>query len=1263
MILLALPIVQTGIAKYVTQSLNNEFNTNINIDCIHLTFGGNVKLNGIYVEDYKKDTLFYINGLSTSIVSFRKAIDGKLAFGKINMQGLVFNLKTYKGENHTNLDVFVEKLEAGDTTASKDPFLLTSSKIALNDGRFRLIDENLDTPKILDFYELNSEILDFKIHGPNVTTHIEELAFMAKNNQRVENLEADFSYSKTKMSFDNLTIKTPLSQLNGHLVFTYDRKDFADFLNKVKVQAVFDNSIVNFSEINRFYNEFGENEAATFKTSISGYLNNMTASGLEMISENSHIKGNFNFKNLFTSSNPFSLHANIGNISSNYQSLKSLLPNLLGKNLPSSLEKLGQFNINGTAYITENSIDGQLNLRTEIGYAYTDLLLTDIGDIDNASYKGYLSFEDFDIGNFINDPTLGKVSLAAEVDGIGFTRKTLNTKIDGTVYDLEYNKYRYKDLDVSGILQNQLFNGVLVTNDQNLQMNFTGLADFSNANNRFDFKAEVIYADLNKLNFVKRDAISIFKGEIEFNIEGNTLDDMAGEINFENTNYINQNDSYFFDDFQVTSVFKDSLRVIEINSPDIITGYVKGNFKVKEVGKVLENSIGSIYTNYSPHKVSKGQVLDFDFKIYNKIVDVFFPEIEFGKNTFIRGKIVADEGDFKLTFKSPTINAKGTIFDNIQLQVDNKNPLFNTYMEVSRIKNKYYDIEEFNLINATIKDTLFFRTEFKGGEKFDDSYNLNFYHTFNDKQQSVIGLKTSDVSFKGNTWMLNEEGNTQNRVIFNRSVDSVLVENITMSHKNERINLKGVFADSTFKDIELSFKQVSLNKITPAIDSLQLNGIVDGELSIFQRNSNYFPSSNLVIKDFNINAYDLGDLEVGIIGNENLTSYLVNVQFINDQLESFRMMGDLTFDEKKQAILNLDATLRNFNLSPFSPLGEDVISKIRGYVTGDARITGPLSNPSVNGLLTLNQAGLTIPYLNVDVALGESSRINLLNQTFEFDNIQLTDTKYKTRASLNGMMTHNNFTDWFMDLELDTRNSRFLVLDTEESDDELYYGTGFVNGQATLSGPVDALTISVDGATGAGTSLKIPISDVATIGDDSFITFVDKHAEKDNDGRVLQDIKGLELNFELSVTPDAEVEIVLDKKSGSTLKGSGEGILLMEINTKGKFNMWGDFVTYSGEYNFKYGGLIDKRFKVLPGGSISWEGDPLTASLSNMEAVYSLNANPALLLENPQYNKKIETEVVIHLEGQLMQPETVFDIRFPDTNPVVASELNYRLED
>jgi hypothetical protein len=46
---------------------------------------------------------------------------------------------------------------------------------------------------------------------------------------------------------------------------------------------------------------------------------------------------------------------------------------------------------------------------------------------------------------------------------------------------------------------------------------------------------------------------------------------------------------------------------------------------------------------------------------------------------------------------------------------------------------------------------------------------------------------------------------------------------------------------------------------------------------------------------------------------------------------------------------------------------------------------------------------------------------------------------------------------------------------------------------------------------------------------------------------------------------------------------------LFKINTLGKFNMWGDFQAYEGTYNFKYGGLIDKKF-VKRAGQISWEG-------------------------------------------------------------------------
>jgi hypothetical protein len=108
--------------------------------------------------------------------------------------------------------------------------------------------------------------------------------------------------------------------------------------------------------------------------------------------------------------------------------------------------------------------------------------------------------------------------------------------------------------------------------------------------------------------------------------------------------------------------------------------------------------------------------------------------------------------------------------------------------------------------------------------------------------------------------------------------------------------------------------------------------------------------------------------------------------------------------------------------------------------------------------------------------------------------------------------------------------------------------------------------------------------------------------------------------------------------------------------------MWGDFLTTEGEYNFKYGGVIDKKFTVLPGGSINWEGDPLTADV-NIQAMYSLYANPSALLDNAPITRKIETNVIVKLSESLLQPQLDYEISFPSANSIINSELQYRLED
>ncbi|HRN43608.1 MAG TPA: translocation/assembly module TamB domain-containing protein, partial [Flavobacterium sp.] len=177
-----------------------------------------------------------------------------------------------------------------------------------------------------------------------------------------------------------------------------------------------------------------------------------------------------------------------------------------------------------------------------------------------------------------------------------------------------------------------------------------------------------------------------------------------------------------------------------------------------------------------------------------------------------------------------------------------------------------------------------------------------------------------------------------------------------------------------------------------------------------------------------------------------------------------------------------------------------------------------------------------------------------------------------------------------------------------------------------------------------------------------FVTEKEKYNLKNGIIDNTRNYNGLELEFDFDITPDAEVEVILDRNTGHGMKGKGFGSLLFKINTLGKFNMWGDYQAYEGTYNFRYGGLIDKKFEVKKGGSITWEGNPMRAQL-NLEAVYKTSANPVVLLENSSFNTKVPVEVIIGVRGDLTSPEPDFNIEFPTVSTVLKSEIQYKLND
>ena len=1258
-ILLSLSSVQTRLAKLVTDSINSKFDTTILIEKVNLSSLRNIELESILIKDHRQDSLIYVKKLSASILHLRNMFKSDLNLGDVEIEKGKLLMRTYKGEESNNLTLFSRSFK-NDEEESQNPFQLKTSSVTLKNIYVSIIDENKSEEPIVYYTDISAYLGNFAISKDVViTAAIRDMK--TKENHKIDiiGMNTDFLYSFTKMEFLNTELRTDRSTVLADIVFDYEDGDLSDFNEKVMINAEFKNADIALMDLKKLYGEFGENDKINIKTKFEGTINDFVLRDIDLKSNrNLQLKGTVHLKDMVEKEN-IMIDAELDNFSAHYEQLKILLPNLVDEKVPQSFEKIGSFKTSGNLLITKSSVNSKLNTKSDLGTFKTDLVIKGIDNIENATYVGKIDLEEFNLGEFVNDSLVGYMSMTGEIDGQGVTMDKINTRVNGFVTKHQYKGYTYSNIYIDGILRDMQFNGELKVDDPNIQLMFKGLADLSNEEYIFDFNADVVHADFDKLNLYTREEMSILKGKIDINLVGRNLDDIVGDIKFKEASYSDGDNDFYFKDFNVSSSFKDSIRTVKINSTEIISGTIEGNFKLKELKKLTLNSLGSLLLKYEKEEVTKGQFLDFNFNIYSKIVDVFFPEVDIDANTSIKGEMDSDRDIFKLSIKSPLIVAYDNVAENINLQIDNVNPLFHSILSVDRVNTEYYNVANVNLVNVNLKDTIFVRTEFIGGEELEEKYNLSFYYTINEKNQNVFGIKKSEITFKDNTWELNPNNNDQNKFVFNDSYKSFVIDNVNMISNNQSVELAGLFYDEDNRNIDLKLNNVNLFDITPSIDSVVVDGKINGTISLKKVEGKTLPFADLIVNYFSINKDYYGDLTLYANGDETIKNYNFVATLLNSGLQSFYTMGEIDF-HGTDPIINAEINFDKFRLNSFTPLGKNVLTNIRGFLSGTANITGILSNPIIDGELLLKEAGLKLPYLGVNYNFVGDSKVSLYEQIFDFQSIVIEDDVMKTTGTIDGTISHREFKKWSLDLEILT--DRLLVLNTKESEEALYYGTGLISGSTSLKGATDDLVINMQGTTEPGTEFIIPLNYISTISGTSLIHFEDPNQvddeEKNNEEVIFEELKGLSLNFNLHVNKDAVAQVVVDKVSGSLLRGSCDGDLSFLIDTNGKFEMYGAVVVDNGEYQFK--NIINKDFKVVRGGTIVWDGSPFNADL-NIEAINLTKANPSVLLDEISSSRKIDVELITLITGSLSDAQFSFDINIPNASSMVSSELDFIL--
>ncbi|MGB2245168.1 MAG: translocation/assembly module TamB domain-containing protein, partial [Flavobacteriaceae bacterium] len=908
-------------------------------------------------------------------------------------------------------------------------------------------------------------------------------------------------------------------------------------------------------------------------------------------------------------------------------------------------------------YSLGKSLEGQVQMQIEEGTIATTFDFKKTTNDWNFSQK--FSYTNFPLGRLSSIEALKQLDGTAEIAGSLINKNIHQLDWNINVDRLEWEHLLFKNFAVVGTVdqKGQVISGIV--NDEKISAAFE-VTQLKNKTKDFAFISQLSNVNLSALGWTPVDSDVRLKALVSLN----GSDYNVSKIGFSGMSIMNNKGTTAFNDFLVVLSSNSGINQIKQIGSDFFDLSLRGRFSYRNMLAIAQSAFEEALLIPRQAPVRKQESFEFNLILQERLLKALYPDLISPENINLGGKISSLSGESSFSVFLPFLTYKGYRFEALSLETTSNNPEVLARFKADKIYWDKGQLSEIALVTKNQKGNLNAQLNGKFGKSGQNSFGLDFSY----KQaatKSIFSVARTTLLLGGEQWVL-KEGNLPSLVYDTANQQLSLLD---FSVKTNQQSLSTDFQYTSINDFSLKVKteNLKLNPILPEGDKFNFWGTLNSEVTIVQNDQQTSASIAIGLDDLEINKVYLGDLSFNVEGNPQFKTYTVSTQLEKDNSITLKGSGNI-YIPNQLPNLNIDLELQDFDISFLSSLGKTKITNSTGNLTGDLNLWGDFKDLKLAGNTVLNEGGFFIPSINARYELAESTNVIFRDRTIDFINANVQESSSLTQGILNGNLSHFNFSAWEMDMELNTE--RLLVYNRSEQPEYLFHGQGFLKGKANFTGPTKALTLKVIGSSSEGTTLVIPWRDSKGLTDTSFIDFLSKG--KDKQSKITTEIsefdkafRGFEMIFELDINRNAEVEIVVDQSSGSTLSGRGAGNILIESNTDGKFNIWGDFITYDGIYNFKNTGLIDKKFKVNQGGTIVWEGDPLEAQL-NIEATYQVpgGANPALLVDNPNFNRKIPTNVKIQLMGNLIKPDDpIFDISFPNTTGIVASEINYRLAD
>jgi len=942
------------------------------------------------------------------------------------------------------------------------------------------------------------------------------------------------------------------------------------------------------------------------------------------------------------------------------------LEKYVGPQTEAILGRFGKINYSGTYVGFFKDFVAKGKFETGLGSLVSDINIKIKDDEQHSAYQGKISTRNFMLGRLMGqEDKIGSIDMDGKIDGVGFVYNNAKFDLDANIQRIGINQYEYKNIKVLANLAQKAFQGKITSADTNARFTLDGLLDFSQTPSFMDFKADFGHINLQKLNII--DQPISFSTKVDMSITGDNIDDFQGDASFSDTYLSNTQKTISLDTLKIITEKIDGERYVSLFS-DVFEFNADGNFSYavlakdfprlyKEYMMVIENNSKSVSNYYNTRKPyeSGDYKLNFSFllKKTNPIISLFANYIfKVSDNTRLNG-----------TFNKISNKTKFNIVGSCsKLQLGDVK-FFDSRLNYTSTKNL-----EHPFVDGT--GVFFSQKQFLGDNVKTDGFNLEMiwnneqilFHSLldqkkNDNHLMMDGLLTmreglKDFFFKKLDLKLlktNWRGDSSEVVFGNNRLD---IKQFSLKNEKQYLRAFGVVSNNIKDELNLALRNFAIKPLG-AVYEKDFDGVVNGD----------FVFSNLLSKNFKFD-FDGGIDKFGIdkflIGNVSgkmdwkTEQERFDVDFLlkRDSIPNLDIKGYVKPFENNR--LALTANLDKFNIQSFEVFVKDYFSNLNGTCSGILNIDGTLLKPNLRGTVRVSDGKFKINYLNTSYSFSDDVVFD--TSAIRFDKTTLVDTN-GNNCVIDGSIKHKRFQNITFDLK--GKYNNLLVLNTLAKDNSLFYGKAFGTGTLKITGPLEDILIYVNAQNEKNSEIFIPINSTESIGGNSFINFVQKKKVLiiEEEEVVVRDEKPsmTTIKMELDLNPQIEISLILDSQTGDVIKGTGSGNLKMNANTGGDFSLFGNYTFNKGFYNFTLLNLVNKKFDIENGSTISWSGDPLAGILDINAQIEEKASLKDILPEadtawfnNQAIRKRYPVDVKLMLKGNLMQPDISYKIKIRD---------------